>query len=82
MGLKDEIIKVFESKGDNFKKRIIREFRKVDAPLVDYKMYAYRDFLLYDIFKEVSLVDDHLFDNVDNPINFIEETLFSYINSN
>jgi hypothetical protein len=64
------------------KKRIIKEFRKVDTPLVDYKMYAYRDFVIYDIFKQVSLVDDHLFDNVVNPITFIEETLFSYLNSN
>lgn len=82
MELKDEIIKVFESKGENFKKRMIREFKKKDPPLVDSKMYAYREYVLYDIFKELSLNNDHLFDKIDNPINLIEETLFHYLNSN
>ncbi len=45
-------------------------------------MYKYREILIFDILKEISACDDNLINDIDNPMNLIEETLFNHINSN
>jgi hypothetical protein len=62
---KNEIIRIFESKNKNFKKGLSREFNKETT--------------IYDLFKEITEKNDSFFDDIENPLNFIEETLFSYV---
>jgi len=79
--LKNLIIEVFENKSENFIKSLKREFQKQEPVVSRPEMYRYRNILIYDIFKEISERDDSLFNNVDDPINTIEEVLFSYLNN-
>jgi len=79
--LKNLILEVFENKSENFIKSLKREFQKQEPVVSRPEMYRYRNILIYDIFKEISERDDSLFNNVDDPINTIEEVLFSYLNN-
>jgi hypothetical protein len=75
---KNEIIRIFESKNKNFKKGLSREFNK-ETTIVNPQTYKYREILIYDLFKEITEKNDSFFDDIENPLNFIEETLFSYV---
>lgn len=76
--IKKEIIKSFETKSKNFKKGLSREFNK-ETKIVNLQTYKYREILIYDLFKEITEKNDSIFDDIENPLNFIEETLFSYV---
>tara|TARA_R110002124_G_C8773419_1_gene500139 strand:+ start:285 stop:533 length:249 start_codon:yes stop_codon:yes gene_type:complete len=79
--LKQIIIKHFDSKGQNFKKGLKREFQKEQTDVSNGRIYVYRDILIYEIFKELTENQDVVFDEIENPLNFIETTLFEYLNS-
>lgn len=76
--IKKEIIRIFESKNKNFKKGLSREFNK-ENKIINSQTYKYREILIYDLFKEITENNDSIFDDIENPLNFIEETLFTHI---
>lgn len=80
--LKTLVIEIFESKNENFKKGMIREFQKKDPPITQQAIYKYREILIYDILKMVSETNDNLLKGIENPMYLIEEILFTHINSN
>jgi hypothetical protein len=80
-GLKKLIIEIFESKNENFKKGMMREFDKKEPAFGTLELYKYRELLIYDILKEISATNDGMLANTGKPMNFIEETLFNHINS-
>jgi hypothetical protein len=79
--LKKLIIEIFESKNENFKKGMMREFDKKELAVGTIELYKYRELLIYDILKEISATNDGMLANTEKPMNFIEETLFNHINS-
>lgn len=79
--IKNLIIEIFETKNENFKKGMIREFQKKEPLAAVPELYNYRELLIYDILKEISHTNDDVLANIDNPMNLIEETLFNHINS-
>lgn len=79
--LKHIIIEHFETKGNNFKKGLKREFQKKQTNVLNERIYVYRDILIYEIFKELTENQDAIFNEIENPLNFIESTLFEYLNS-
>lgn len=79
--LKKLIIEIFESKNENFKKGMMREFDKKEPAVATPELYKYRRLLIYDILKEISATNDVMLANTEKPLNFIEETLFNHINS-
>jgi hypothetical protein len=78
--VKTEIIDHFNKKGNNFKKRLKREFLKNETIISNPRIYVYRDILIYEMFKELSASNDQIFDDVENPLHLIETTLFNYLN--
>lgn len=76
--IKTKIITAFENKNKNFKKRLEIEFIK-EPIKVTLEMNKYRDILIYDLFKEITDKEDSIFDNIDEPLSFIETTLFAHI---
>lgn len=79
---KNKVIEIFNSKNDNFKRSLAREFQKEEPQISLPALYKYREILIFDILKEISESNDNLINGVENPINLIEETLFNHINSN
>jgi hypothetical protein len=79
--IKNLIIEIFETKNENFKKGMIREFQKKEPLVAVPELYKYRELLIYEILKEISHTNDDVLANIDNPMNLIEETLFNHINS-
>jgi hypothetical protein len=77
--VRNKIIELFESKGENFKKSMTREFKKPVQSVVTPEMNKFKDILVYDIFK--GLIDSNLFEEIENPFDVIETTLFNHINS-
>jgi hypothetical protein len=79
--LKQTIIKYFKSKGNNFQKGLKESFKKKQPNTSNERIYIYRDILIYEIFKKLSEKQDDIFDDIKNPLNYIETTLFEYLNS-
>ncbi len=78
---KNKIVHAFEGRNSNFKKSLRREFRKKEPVIVNPDMYRYRDIILQRFVNELKESNDDLFDGVENPVYFVEQTLFEYINS-
>lgn len=78
--VKKEIIDHFNKKGNNLKNGLKREFIKNEIIISNPRIYVYRDILIYEIFKELSASNDQIFDDVENPLQLIETTLFNYLN--
>jgi hypothetical protein len=79
--LKQTIIKYFKFKGNNFQKGLKESFKKKQPNTSSERIYIYRDILIYEIFKKLSEKQDDIFDDIKNPLNYIETTLFEYLNS-
>jgi hypothetical protein len=79
--VKIEIIDHFNNKGYNFKNCLKREFIKNENITSNPRIYVYRDILIYEMFKELSWSNDQIFDNVENPLQLIETTLFNHLNA-
>jgi len=78
---KNKVIEIFNAKNDNFKRSLTREFQKEELKISNKALYKYREILIFDILKEISVSDDNLINGIDNPMALIEETLFNHINS-
>lgn len=78
---KNKVIEIFNSKNDNFKRSLTREFQKGEPQVSHPALYKYREILIFDILKEISESDDNLINGIENPMILIEETLFNHINS-
>ena len=75
------IIEIFESKNENFRKGMAREFQKRESNFATPELYKYRELLIYDILKEISAKNDKLLNGIINPLALIETTLFNHLNS-
>jgi hypothetical protein len=75
------IIEIFDSKNENFRKGMAREFQKKEPNVATPELYKYRELLIYDILKEISAKNDKLLNGINNPLALIETTLFNHINS-
>ena len=79
--LQQEIIRHFNSKGNNFRIGLKKEFIKKEPTISNERIYVYRDILIYEMFKELSASNDQIFDDVENPLHLIETTLFDNLNN-
>ncbi|RDI50482.1 hypothetical protein [Flavobacterium glaciei] len=78
---KNKVIEIFNSKNENFKRSLTREFQKEEPQKTNPTLYKYREILIFDILKEISENNDDLINGIENPMNLIEEYLFNHINS-
>ena len=78
--VKKRVIEIFEGKNVNFKKSMKKEFKKKEPIVSSSEMYNYRNLLIYDILKDISSENDTWFNTIDNPMDLIEETLFTHLN--
>jgi hypothetical protein len=73
------IIEFFDSKNENFRKGMAKEFKKREPNVATPDLYKYRELLIYDILKEISAKNDKLLIGINNPLALIETILFNHI---
>jgi hypothetical protein len=81
MEVEKVIIQMFENRNSNQKLRIKREFEKREIIVYDSRIFAYLENRLKEFYKDILRLDNKLFNGIENPIDFIEQTLFDYITS-
>jgi len=75
------IVNHYESKSSNFKKRISREFKKSANIVENQAINKYKDIAIYNLFIELTNVNNPILSEVDDLLQTIEATLFTYLNS-
>ena len=77
--IKNQIIELFESRNVNIRKGLKREFEKLEQTEVTERNYKYRNILIFQICEDLNKKDETIFNNVDNPFDFVETTLFNHL---
>jgi hypothetical protein len=78
--VRKSITEYFDSKSLNFRKLLSREFTRPEPSITVPRIYVYRDILVLELYREMLEQNNNLFDGIENNhLDFIEETLFSYI---
>ena len=79
--LKYFIIEKFNKQPENIKLEFKHEFQRQDSSSITPEMSKTIDILLANFFTELKLKDANMFEDIENPVNIIEEVLFEYVNS-
>lgn len=77
--IKQEIITHFENKTKNFRDRLRVEFKKPASAIENHQTNNYKNNSLKILQKELQESQNPIFDNVNNLLQEIEETLFTYL---
>lgn len=79
--LKYFIIENFNKLPENIQLEFKREFQRQDLSAITPEMSKTIGILLTNFFTELKLKDALMFEDIENPVNIIEEVLFEYVNS-
>ncbi|MDX6192064.1 hypothetical protein SGQ83_22180 [Flavobacterium sp. Fl-318] len=77
--IQQEIITHFENKNKNFKDRLRVEFNKPASAIENHQTTNYKNNSLNILKTELHESQNPIFDNVNNLLQQIEETLFAYL---
>ncbi|PWA03983.1 hypothetical protein [Flavobacterium psychrotolerans] len=78
--IKQSIINHFDSKNENFKELLNREFTRHEPSITAPRIYVYRDILILELYRELLERNGNLLEGIEkNPLDFIEETLYSHL---
>lgn len=75
-------MEIYNNKNENFRRNILREFKKPENSTNNPNLFRFRDILVYEIFKEVCENNGDLLNENNNPFDEIEQILFNNLMSN